>query len=136
MTQLTMTTETTERQRAYVEAQRAKGHGLGVVAGGDEVLRPGRPLSTGQGAADGQVKGRGLSLQGRELHVVPGLERRLLPHEALVGGGQLAEHGVEDGQRAGDVQPAQAEGQGAPRGGGACERGVHKDRGQRGKGAS
>jgi hypothetical protein len=31
MTQLTMTTETTERQRAYVEAQRAKGHGLGVV---------------------------------------------------------------------------------------------------------
>jgi len=31
MTQLTMTTETTERQRAYVEAQKAKGHGLGVV---------------------------------------------------------------------------------------------------------
>ena len=31
MTQLTMTTETSERQRAYVEAQKAKGHGLGVV---------------------------------------------------------------------------------------------------------
>ncbi len=31
MTEQTMTTETTERQRAYVEAQRAKGRGLGVV---------------------------------------------------------------------------------------------------------
>jgi len=31
MTQLTMTMETTDRQRAYVEAQKAKGHGLGVV---------------------------------------------------------------------------------------------------------
>ncbi len=31
MTQLTMTTETTERQRAYVKAQKAKGHGLGIV---------------------------------------------------------------------------------------------------------
>lgn len=31
MTQMTMTTETTERQRAYVKAQKDKGHGLGVV---------------------------------------------------------------------------------------------------------
>lgn len=31
MTQKSMTTETTERQRKYVEEQKAKGHGLGVV---------------------------------------------------------------------------------------------------------